>query len=120
MRQRGFTLIEILVALVVLAVAMAAVISSMASQAGNAAHLKQKTLALIVAHNRLAEVQLERSWPQIGRSDGSVEMAGHEWKWISFVQETQDEYLRRIDIEVRAPGQEESSSAQISGFLAEQ
>lgn len=117
---RGFTLVEVLVAVAVLAIAMAAVIAAMARQADNAGYLKQKTLALWVAHNRLAEMQLEGGAPSTGRSDGRVEMSGVEWRWDQTVRTTQDERLRRVDIEVRGPGQKESdgSLAQITGFVA--
>jgi general secretion pathway protein I len=117
-RPGGFTLVEVLVAVAVLAIAMAAVIGAMARQADNAGYLKQKTLALWVAHNRLAEVQLQPDVPDTGRSDGKVEMGGVEWQWESVVQATEDQRLRRIDIVVRRPDDERGSLAQLSGFLA--
>lgn len=120
-RAKGFTLIEVLVAVAVLAIAMAAVIGAMARQAGNAGYLKQKTVAMWVAHNRLAELQLQREKPDTGRSDGKVEMGGIEWRWDVAVVKTQDARLLRVDIEVRGPGQteQEGALAQLSGFLAQ-
>lgn len=118
MRARGFTLVEVLVAVAVLAIAMAAVISAMARQADNAGYLKQKTLALWVAHNRLAELQLESTTPSTGRSDGKVEMSGVEWKWQTEIKATEDDRLRRVDITVSGPSQKRGSLAQLSGFLA--
>ena len=99
---------------------MAAVIGAMARQAGNAGYLKQKTVALWVAHNRLAELQLQGKVQDAGRSDGKVEMGGVEWRWDATVVKTQDQRLRRVDIEVRGPGQteKEGALAQITGFLA--
>ncbi len=120
MRQRGFTLVEVLVAVLILAIALSAVISAMARQADNARHIKEKTIALIVAHNRLAELQLEPTWPKVGRSDGRVEMSGFEWQWETVVKETEDDKLRRIDIEVLSPADEDRGIAQLSGFMAEQ
>ncbi|MCC2658450.1 MAG: gspI [Panacagrimonas sp.] len=115
---RGFTLLEVLVAVAVLGIAMAAVISAMARQADNAGYLKQKTLALWVAHNRLAEIQLQAKAPATGRSDGKAEMGGFEWKWEAVVQTTEDPRLRRIDIVVRRPEDPKGSLAQLNGFLA--
>ena len=117
-RARGFTLLEVMVAVAVLAIALAAVISAMARQADNAGYLKQKTLALWVAHNRLTELQLQEQAPSTGRSDGTVEMGGTEWRWQAVVRETDDERLHRVDIEVMRPGQKEGSLAQLTGFLA--
>lgn len=118
MRMRGFTLVEVLVAVAVLAIAMAAVISAMARQADNAGYLKQKTIALWVAHNRLAELQLENTAPEKGRSDGKVEMSGVEWKWQVEIKPTEDDRLHRVDITVSGPAQKSGSLAQLTGFLA--
>lgn len=115
---RGFTLVEVLVAVAVLAIALAAVISAMARQADNAGYLKQKTLALWVAHNRLAEVQLQSEVPSTGRSDGEAEMGGFKWRWEAVVRATEDPRLRRIDIVVKRPEDKEGSIAQVEGFLA--
>lgn len=119
MRARGFTLVEVLVALLVVALALFAVIGVMAQQSRNAAHYKEKTLALWVAHNRLAELQLQPQWPDVGRSDGSAEMAGIEWRWELEVGETEDDRLRRVDIAVRSPA-DDRNAAEIDGFLAPQ
>jgi general secretion pathway protein I len=117
-RAHGFTLVEVLVAVAVLAIAMGAVISAMARQADNAGYLKQKTLALWVAHNRLTEIQLQSEAPSTGRSDGEAEMGGFKWRWEAVVVKTEDPRLRRIDIVVRRPKDKEGSLAQLSGFLA--
>lgn len=114
----GFTLVEVLVAVAVLAIALAAVIGAMARQADNAGYLKQKTLAVWVAHNRLAEVQLQPKVPGTGRSDGTVEMGGFEWRWEAVVNATEDPRLRRIDIIVRRPEDPKGSLAELTGFLA--
>jgi general secretion pathway protein I len=117
-RARGFTLIEMVVALAVLAVAMGALISGMGRYAANAAALREKTVALWVAHNRLTEIGLEPAWPEIGKSDGDVEMAGAEWRWDVTVAETPDPKVRRVDITVKPKGADGESVA-LSSFLAE-
>ena len=114
----GFTLIEVVVALAILAVAMGALISGMARYADNASHLREKTLALWVAHNRLTEIGLEPAWPAVGKSDGDAEMAGVEWRWDATVSETPDPRVRRVDITVRPKGREGDSAA-LSSFIAE-
>ncbi|MGQ0619401.1 MAG: type II secretion system minor pseudopilin GspI [Panacagrimonas sp.] len=116
----GFTLVEVLVAVAVLAIAMAAIISAMARQADNAGYLRQKTIAIWVAHNHLTELQLKPEWPAIGRADGKMEMSGVEWKWETMVTKApgQDK-LRRIDIKVFAPGQKKDGAlAQLTSFIA--
>jgi general secretion pathway protein I len=117
-RGRGFTLVEMVVALAVLALAMGALISGMGRYAANAAVLREKTVALWVAHNRLTEIGLDATWPDTGKSDGDVEMAGAEWRWDVTVAETPDPKVRRVDITVRPKGAGGDSIA-LSSFIAE-
>lgn len=114
--QRGFTLIEIIIAVAVLAAAMGAIISGMARYADNAAHLREKTVALWVAHNRLTELALEPGWPEIGKSDGDAEMAGAEWRWFVTIAESPDPKVRRVDIRVQLKGKD-SDAISLSSFL---
>mmetsp|Transcript_6281 Transcript_6281/g.3524 ORF Transcript_6281/g.3524 Transcript_6281/m.3524 type:complete len:130 (+) Transcript_6281:1100-1489(+) len=99
--QQGFTLLEVLVALAVLALAMGAIIKTVSNNTRNAAYLQEKTFAHWVAVNRLVEVQLEKEWPPIGTTTGSQEMAGYEWYWLMKVEETPDKDVRRVNISVR-------------------
>lgn len=117
--MRGFTLIEIVVALAVLAVAMGALISGMGRYADNAAYLREKTLALYVAHNRLTEIEVSAVFPSVGKSDGDVEMAGIKWRWHVEVSETADPNVHRVDIGVEADGRKGNSAA-LSSFVAKQ
>jgi general secretion pathway protein I len=114
--SRGFTLIEILAAVAVLAIALAAILSGMARYADNAGYIRQKTIALWVAHNRLTEIRLAAGWPSTDKTDGQVEMAGITWKWTSEVQTTPDDYLRRIDITVQREDSD-ATLATLSGFI---
>lgn len=113
----GFTLIEVLVAVTILAIALGAIISGMARYADNAGYLKQKTLALWVAHNRLTEIELEPAWPAEGKSDGEVELGGAQWKWFAEVKNTSDDRLRRVDIRVTLDGRDGDVAA-LTGFIS--
>lgn len=117
MKARGFTLLEVLVAVAVLAFAMSALITGMARYADNAASLRERTIAIWVAHNRLTEIDLEPAWPSVGRSDGDVEMAGIKWRWFVEVAETPDPEVRRINIRVQVRDREGDSAA-LSSFVS--
>ena len=117
-RNRGFTLIEIVVAMAVLAIAMGAILSGMTRYADNAGYLRNKTVALWVAHNRLTEIQIEPTWPAVGNSDGDVSMAGGDWRWFVTVLETPDPTVHRIEIRVQLKGRD-ADIAKLVAFLSQ-
>lgn len=98
--QRGFTLLEVLVALAILALALSAAISATGSYAGNQAYLQERTIAHWVARNALIEIQLEQQWPGIGRRSGDARMAGQDFEWSATVSQSPDEDLRRVEVSV--------------------
>ncbi|TPW17692.1 MAG: proteinral secretion pathway protein I [Halothiobacillaceae bacterium] len=98
--QRGFTLLEVLVALAVIAVAMAAITRSTSVAANNEFYLKEKTWAHWVAMNKIAEIQLEANWPTIGQRKGDYEMVERKWRWEVDVSGTEDKDVRRMDVRV--------------------
>jgi len=106
---RGFTLIELVVALAVLAIGMTAVLHS-ASQAGHAGtFLKQKTIAHWVASNKAAELSINREWPGPGVSTGTETMANQTWQWETEVRNTAVPELRLVTIRVMLDGEEKAS-----------
>ena len=114
---RGFTLIEVLAALVIVALGMLGVIEAVTQAARNGTYLRDKTLAHWVAMNRLTEVRLQKTAPSIDKSSDEVEMAGRRWKWTMNVTQTPVESIRRIDISVRPEEAKEGASlASVSGF----
>lgn len=114
----GFTLLEVLVALAVLAFALASLVKGIGGNAANEAYLRDKTLAQWVAMNVAAEMQLEEKWPNKGKKQGNETMGGHEWFWRSEVSDTFDEDVRRLEVRVRADDDSDSSPlASVVAFL---
>ena len=115
--ERGFTLLEIIVALAVLAMGMGAVIVSASQSTSNLAYIKDKTLAHWVAMNKLTELQLEKDWPGVGVKTGDYEMASRDWRWEAKISGTEDEDVRRVDLNVYSVQETEQSLAYVMGYL---
>ncbi|MGE0370289.1 MAG: type II secretion system minor pseudopilin GspI [Gammaproteobacteria bacterium] len=116
-RPCGFTLLEILVALAVIAIALAAIVGETVHHLGNAARLNDRTLSHWVAMNRITEQQLSTTWPAVGVTTGTSDMAGREWFWTLKVSSTEDDGVRRLDVEVRAEKGEERPRSTAIAYL---
>jgi len=99
---KGFTLLEVLIALSVLAIALGAIIQSVAATTNNVGYLRDRTLAHWVAMNKVTELQVgTNDWPALGNTDGTYELANYEWYWKVSVVEAGLKDIRRLEVEVR-------------------
>jgi general secretion pathway protein I len=116
---RGFTLVEILVALTIVAVALAAGMRALAQSSDAATLLKQRTLALWVAQNRLALAQLANPWPALGLRAGDAQQAGRTFVWQESVDGTPNPGFRKIEITVADPARPDYALARLVGYLGQ-
>jgi general secretion pathway protein I len=116
-RPRGFTLMEVLVALAVLAIALTAVMRTLAQAIDATATLRERHVALWLAQNRLAEHQMRRDWPAADTRDGDIEFNGQKWFWREQVSTTPDAAIRRIEITIRRQSGSEDTQARLVGYL---
>lgn len=103
---RGFTLLEVLIALAIVALSAGALLGTITSSASNVAYLHDKTLAEWVALNRLTEIRIARQMPPPGKRTGNAEMGGMRWQWEEEITEMElVKGLFRVDVRARPTGE---------------
>jgi len=115
-RRRGFTLLEVMIALLVITLGSAAVINTTTESGWKSAQLKQKTIASWVAQNQIALYRAKRTWNNASSKSGQVEMANATWVYQMKISATDDPALRQIDVDVLLQG-EDGVKASVTGFI---
>ena len=116
-RVAGFTLLEVMIALAVVAIALGAIIDATGGNARNQNHLRDKTFAHWVATDAITELQVRGDFSALGLRSGSREMAGKEWYWHIELEKTPDERVNLATARVRLDSDGEVV-ATVSGYLA--
>lgn len=104
--QSGFTLLEVLVALVIVGVALGASLRAVGSLSQNSEHLRVTMMSMWSAENRLAQIRLSKTWPDIGRSNFPCPQADLQLICFQEVLATPNPSFRRVEVSVfdeRAP-----------------
>jgi general secretion pathway protein I len=115
----GFTLLEVLVALAILAIAMAAVSRTASSSIHNIDALRIRVIADWVAQNRLANHQAMSDWPAPGIQTGSEDQAGQTYPWQEEVIDTPNPTMRRIVVSVYSPDDGKFKLRELTGYLVQ-
>lgn len=119
LHRRGFTLIEVLAALIIVSIGMLAVIQAVTQTVSNSAYLRDKAIAHWVAMNKLTEVRLANTALSNDETSGDSEMAGRKWRWRMAVSTTDVSSMQRIVINVAPESDDEKASiASVTGFIS--
>ena len=118
LRLRGFTLIEVMVALVIVSLALAGIAASMGQMIDTANTMRDRTFASWIAQNQIAEMRLAGVVPEVGESSGEVDYANTTWAWTADVSETGVENLLKVDVSVSYAGSDDRIR-QVTGFIGE-
>lgn len=100
-RQRGFTLIEVLVALAIIAVAMGAALRATGVMAANNRALQDKTLALLAAQNALTQLRLEQTLPRAGAQSVPCPQGGLALRCDLEFTNSLNRSFRQVSVKVR-------------------
>ncbi|HUV20451.1 MAG TPA: type II secretion system minor pseudopilin GspI [Gammaproteobacteria bacterium] len=116
-RSSGFTLLEVMIALLVITLGMGAVIVTTGESGWKSSHLRESTIASWVAYNEIALFRAKRTWSGANSRSGEAEMANAQWNWQMKISATDDPSIRRVDVEVFIKG-ETAVKSRVTGFIA--
>jgi general secretion pathway protein I len=106
---RGFTLIEVMVALLIVALGMGAALKALSSAADNTFQMRERTLAAWVGFNQLATERLKAGASVTGKQERDVEFAGSRWHWLQTIEDMQLPGVKRITIQIRHADEDKAS-----------
>jgi len=118
-KNAGFTLIEVMLAMAVFAVAGVALLGVADNNYRHMSHLEEQMFANWVASNQLVVVSLDKTWPPKNNRKGKVEMAGRTWYWQQKVVKTANKEMRALTMEVRLDEDDELVTASMMTYLAQ-
>lgn len=118
-KQKGMTLLEVMLALFIMATSGLAVMNAASGALNSQAHLQTKTFALWVASNYLTELKLKAVWPGDSWSNDKVELAGSTWYLRYKTVKTGDDDFKALDVEV-SDSEKGRALAYIRTYIAKQ
>lgn len=118
-REVGFTLIEILVAVAILAIALAATSRAASVATDGALQTRQRLLATWAAQNRVSELRARRIYPTVGSTRLTTEQGGMALAIDETVSDTPNPVIRRVDLAVTEAGNPGRVIAQVSAYVSQ-
>jgi len=115
--SRGFTLVEVLVALAIVAVALLASLRAVGTMAQTATELKLRLLAQVSAENRIAELRAARAFPGIGSRTVACPQGRVPFECVEETKATPNPLFRRIEVRVYADSERDHVLAELIGIL---
>lgn len=115
--RTGFTLIEVLVALAILAIALAAASRAAGMAVDSASETKLRAYATWVAQNHINTLVATRGFPGVGRANGKKEMGGIAFDLEQVVSETPNAAFRKLEVRVLRPGEANQHLVALTAYL---
>ena len=115
---RAFTLVEVMVALAIIALSLTAVAAKMSRMIDTSNSMRERTFASWIAQNKITEMRIAGVIPEVGESSGDVDYANTSWDWTANVSETGVENLMKVDVAVSYAGSD-ATVFKVTGFIGE-
>lgn len=117
-RQHGFTLVEVMVALSIVALSLMGIAASMNQMIDAANTMRERTYASWIAQNKIAELRLANAQAEVSSTSGEIDYANTTWVWSADISETGIEGFFRIDVAISLAGSEYIIRT-VTGFIGE-
>ena len=117
-QSRGFTLVEVMVALAIIAIALTAVAAKMGRMVDTSNAMRERTYASWIAQNKITELRLANTLPEVSSTSGDIDFANSNWEWRAVVSESGIENLYRVDVTITYPGTDDVIRT-VTGFIGE-
>ena len=117
-RSQAFTLVEVMVALAIIALSLTAVAAKMGRMIDTSNSMRERTYASWIAQNKITELRLANVIPEVTATSGEVDYANNTWGWRAVVSESGIENLYRVDVSVSYVGSDDVIRT-VTGFIGE-
>ena len=123
MRKRnGFTLIEIMFAMAILAIVSVVLLKSSVQSVSRAGLIQDRTMARWIAENQLHGLRMidrddEDNYPSVGVKRSTITMANRDWQIVLDVSETENDLIRRIEVSVFKELDPDVALSTLTGFI---
>ncbi|MEH6470373.1 MAG: type II secretion system minor pseudopilin GspI [Halopseudomonas sp.] len=113
-QQRGMSLLELLVAVFIFAVAAGGMFKVIGENSRHTEQLELRFFAQLVANNALIELQLQPAWPGLGNNSDKIELGGRSFKLLRTVVTTDNKLIRKVSVSVE---QQDNRLAELQAFM---
>jgi len=115
--SKGFTLIEVLVAMSIVVISFVALYSGLLQMVSATTLMQEKTLATWIAYDRITELRLTDEYPDVGELEGEVEMGRINWRYVREIRATASDDIRQVIVRVAPQDDPENYIGIASGAI---
>lgn len=116
-KNKGMTLLEVMIALAIFAIAGLAIMMTIGGQVQGLIHLEERIYSSWVAENTLTRIKINNIWPEETWTDGSSFMAGRQWYWRWQMVELKNLQVKQVIVEVRKSKNKHTPIVTLKGYV---